>query len=107
MWNLAKTDKEGATLTKNIGPALVSYAKEKGVTLKQTTTQSPSFSLIQTAIAQSYPVALSVIYNKKDGGVSGHTVFVQGAMTGKRGKTTNNFIALANGWTASATYMNY
>ncbi|MCB5950578.1 hypothetical protein LI951_00700 [Enterococcus sp. BWT-B8] len=108
LWTLAYTSNEGLTQTRYIGPALVNYAREKGVTLTQTTTPSPSFVLIQNAIAQSYPVALSVFYNKTNGGgVSGHTVFVQGTMTGKRGQTMNNFIILSNGWTASATYMNY
>ena len=49
----------GGTQPDQIGPALVKYAKDKSVSLTYQRKVSPSFSDIQTKIAQSYPVAFT------------------------------------------------
>lgn len=97
----------GGTQPDQIGPALVKYAKDKSVSLTYQRKVSPSFSDIQTKIAQSYPVAFTYFYYKPNGSIGGHTVFTQGALSGTMNGAQANFIVVADGWYENATYLNY
>ena len=97
----------GGTQPDQIGPALVKYAKDKSVSLTYKRKVSPSFSDIQTKIAQSYPVAFTYFYYKPNGSIGGHTVFTQGALSGTMNGAQANFIVVADGWYENATYLNY
>lgn len=97
----------GGTQPSRIGPALVSYARDKGMNLTSQRIISPSFSDIQTRIAQSYPVAFTYFYYRPNGTVGGHTVFAQGALSGTINGAQTNFLVVADGWYDSATYFNY
>ena len=97
----------GGTQPNRIGPALVSYARDKGMNLTSQRIVSPTFSDIQTRIAQSYPVAFTYFYYKPNGTVEGHTVFAQGVLSGTINGAQTNFLVVADGWYDSATYFNY
>ena len=115
MWNYSGTTVSstnngisyGGTQPDQIGPALVKYAKDKSVSLTYQRKVSPSFSDIQTKIAQSYPVAFTYFYYKPNGSIGGHTVFTQGALSGTMNGAQANFIVVADGWYENATYLNY
>jgi hypothetical protein len=72
----------GGTQPNRIGPALVSYARDKGMNLTSQRIVSPTFSDIQTRIAQ-------------------------GALSGTINGAQTNFLVVADGWYDSATYFNY
>ncbi|WP_143141676.1 hypothetical protein [Enterococcus caccae] len=98
----------GTTPTNKIGSTIVNFAREKKkINLSYNTRKSPTFISLQTDIKNKRAVAYSYWVKNKKGQVNGHTVFVQGTMTGKKGNATHNFIVLADGWGYDARYMNY
>lgn len=111
LWTLSSTKTEsvengftyGSTHINNIGPALKTFAQTKNVNFSYSRYSKPSWTTISGAIKSKKPIALNVFYNRKTGGQSAHTIFVQGTS----GSKTHNFIVMFDGWNEGAAYMNY
>lgn len=89
----------GTTNTSMIGLALQCYTASKGVNISYNNYTCPTFSTISTAIKAKQPVSLNVFYTKPNGQVEGHTVFVQGIMSGTSGGKYYNFVVMYDGRT--------
>lgn len=112
LWKYAKTTqikvengiKYGSTNNGDIGAGFTQFAKEMKKSISHQNIPSPSFEQFKSAIDNKKPAIFAYgITNATTKQRSGHAVAVEGYMLSKQA----NYLVVADGWFASAKYVNY